>query len=153
MAAVVGIADTGATALTLTAATAQTVIQITAPTNQDVELVEMSLSFNGSSSTAVPAVVNLCRQTTTGTSSTTITPVLADSRLSTTIQTTAKTTFSAEPTTGDVLWRQFVPTYQGLIVKAEDFLAPVIITHGTRLGVVVTAPAGCDCRATIRFRE
>lgn len=138
---------------TLVAATAQTVLQITAPTNQRVAIQQISVSFDGTVNTAVPVVVVVRRQTTTGTAgSSAATIVKKDNDISTNIQTTAKDTFTVEPTGSDILWASNIHPQTGVIYPLP-IPGEIVIAGGGRVGVVCTAAAGVDCLCTVEGEE
>jgi hypothetical protein len=137
----------------LAAATAKTVLQLltTAGTNKPtVELTELIVSFNGTSSIAQPVEVQLVRQTTAGTG-TAATPVLVKGK-SDTILTTGAYNFSAEPTAGDILEVFFVHP-QGGFPKIYPLNMEVDVAADTRIGIVCKAPAIVNVHATLKYRE
>lgn len=151
---------TGATALS--AATAQTVLQIIAPTNQRVRITEYEFSFDGTNSANTPAQVRVMRQTG-GTFSTTLTTGAAGAAgiaklndlysVAETIQTSAKTAASVEPTYGEVLRWFTIPVFGGTVVipcppGQEDY-----VPGGSKLGITVTAPQAVNVYVTARCEE
>lgn len=148
MAGITCIAQT--TEVALSAATAKTVIQIVAPTNQRLHVKRWGIYFDGVSSTAEPVQVRLLRQTTAGTMSS-LTPVMLSAG-SETIQTTALHTATVEPTAGNVLDIAEVHPQSGYEVVIP-FDQVIEVAGGTRLGIEVTAPAAVNCRAKIIFTE
>lgn len=136
--------------IALAAATAKTLVQIVAPTNQRMIVKSFGIAFDGTSSTAEPVKWRVLRQTTAGTMSS-LTPVKLSAG-SETVQSTAQHTATAEPTAGDVLdsgechpqgfYEKVVPTDQ----KWE-------VPGGTRLGIECVAPAVVNARAKIHFEE
>src|SRR5205809_94781 len=76
----------------------KTLIQLLAATNQRVKVGEFSCSFNGTSNTNAPILVEVLVQTSAGTLTNTTTLVKEDSAYGETIQTTGKDTATAEPT-------------------------------------------------------
>lgn len=136
----------------LGAATAETVLQIVAPTNQRVKVLGWGVFFDGTSVTAEPVQVILTRQTGAGTSSAN-TPVRLDGSLSETIQTTARDTFTAEPTSDDATIDVVEVHPQQGYEKLYPLGQEPIIDGGGRLGIKCTAPAAVNCRAKIIFEE
>jgi hypothetical protein len=136
--------------IALAAATAKTVLQVTAPTNQRLLLKRWGVFFDGTSSTAEPVQVRLLRQTTAGTMSTT-TPVLLSAG-SETVQATAQNTATVEPTAGNVLDVAEVHPQSGfeVIIPFDQIIE---IPGGTRIGIEVTAPAVVNCRAKLVWVE
>lgn len=136
--------------IALAAATAKTVLQIVAPTNQRLRVRRYSVAFDGVSPTAEPAQVRVLRQTTAGTMSS-LTPVKLSAG-SETVQATAQHTATAEPTAGDVLDAFECHPQSGFdVVLPADM--PLEVPGGTRLGIEVTAPATVNVRAKFWFEE
>jgi hypothetical protein len=151
---------TGATALV--GATAQTVLQIIAPTNQRVRITEYEFSFDGTNSANTPAQVRIMRQTG-GTFSTILTTGTAGAAgiaklndlysVAETIQTSAKTASSVEPTYGEVLRWFTIPVFGGTVVipcppGQEDY-----VPGGSKLGITMTAPQAVNTYVTARCEE
>src|SRR5689334_7043303 len=128
----------------LVANTAQTVLQINAPANQRVAVQQISISFDGTVNTNTPVKVQVYRQTTAGTAgSSTATIVRKDNDGTTAIQTTAKDTFSAEPSSGDQHAIFYIHPQTGLIYPLP-IPGEIILGGGGRLGVVCTAVQAVD---------
>lgn len=149
MSGVLGFAQTAE--IVLTAATAKTVLQLVAAANHRVLIDEFGVSFDGVSPTAEPVLVEVLRQTTAGTMSA-LTPTKNNSADDETIQTTAQHTASAEPTAGDVLWRQEIHPQTGW-KEFRPLGKEWVVPGGTRLGVRCTAPAGVNVVASFGFSE
>jgi hypothetical protein len=146
----------------LTAATAQTVIQVVAATNQRVRIIEIELSFDGTNSANTPAQVRIMRQTGAGTSSALSTGQVGVAGIAKlndlysvaeTIQTTGRITFSGEPTYSEVLRWITVPVFGGTIVVPAPPGQEDYVPGGSRYGIVVTAPQAVNCYVTIRAEE
>lgn len=148
MAGLRGAINTGAVALS--AATAKTVAQIVAASNHRVLIPEFEVSFDGTTNTAVPVLVELVKQSDAGTSSA-LTPVKIGDWQET-MQTTARHTATAEPTTTDVIKSFLVHPQQGEAWQAP-FGAPLPVPGGTRLGWRITAPAVVNVRVNVLFEE
>lgn len=123
------------TDLALVPATPKTALQIIAPSTNKVEVDELEVSFDGTSSTDKGVLVQVMRQTTAiGGSPTTVTPVKCRNGDAGTIQTTArKSAGGAEPTSSDVYWTGRLHP-QGRHVIPKRFT----IEQSDRLGVVCT---------------
>lgn len=134
----------------LAAATAKTVLQIVAATNQRVRIKSFGVFFDGISGSAEPVQVRLLRQTTAGTM-TSLTPTKLGTG-SETVQTTAQHTATAEPTAGDTLDIAEVHPQSGYQVIYPQGDWP-IIPGGGRVGIECTAPATVNVRAKIIFEE
>lgn len=127
--------------IALTAATAKTILQIVAPTNQRLALCSFSVAFDGISGSAEPVQVDILRQTTAGTM--TAATVVREGVGSETIQTSAQKNATAEPTAGDVLRRYNIHPqtgYERVFTLDEELL----ISGGSRLGLRCTAPANVN---------
>lgn len=135
----------------LAAATAETIIQLIAPSNHRVKLLAWGIYFDGTSVTAEPVQVTLTRQTTAGTGSA-LSLVKRDDSIAETLQTTAQQDFSAEPTSGDELEAREVHPQAGFEVW-YPLGQEIIIGGGDRLGLIATAPAIVNCRAWMLFEE
>lgn len=134
----------------LSAATAKTVVQITAATNVRVKILGWGVFFDGTSNSGEPVQVRLLRQTTAGTM-TSLTPVKLGTG-SETVQTSAQHTATAEPTAGDVLDICEVHPQTGY-----EKIYPIgywpVLPGGGRIGIECTAPATVNVRAKIHFEE
>jgi hypothetical protein len=146
MAALLLVANSGSQALA--AATAETVLQLVAPTNQRLRIQGFSITVAGTS--PVDLTVRVVRQTTAGTSGTAVTPIKLEPGAAETIQTTAATNFSAEPTSTDVL--EF-KRLQGSFEKLYPLGQELIIAGGGRIGIECTCTAIATVAAEIRFEE
>lgn len=138
-----------ASAVALTAATTKTLVQLV-PGTKPLRLIELGISFDGVTSTAVPAAVDLLRQTTAGTSSAQ-TPVAEDERTEACIA-TARDTITAEPTAGNILRSWYVSPVGGLFVMQFP-LGREPVAYTNRLGLRVNAPAVVNASAYLTFEE
>lgn len=126
-------------AVSLSAATAKTLVQLVPASNTPVDLVELGVSFNGVTATDVPVLVELLRQSTAGTSSA-LTLVGDREHESAAAKTTALQTFTAEPTAGNILRSWYVTPVGGLFV-IQFPLDREIAALSNRLGLRCTAPS------------
>lgn len=118
-------------------------LQVVAPTNQRVQIYEISVSFNGVDATDTQALVEVLRQTDAGTASAG-TLVKMDSGTNETLQTTAQITFTVEPTPGDIILREWVHLQGGYTWRGV-----ITVPGGTRLAVrttTTTDAAACVAR-------
>jgi len=134
----------------LAAATAKTIVQVVAPTNQRLKIKRWGVFFDGISPTEAPVQVRLLRQSTAGTMSS-----LTPTKLGTegeTVQATAQHTATAEPTAGDVLDVAEVHPQSGyeVIFPAGE---EIEVGGGGRVGIECTAPAIVNVRAKIIAEE
>lgn len=149
MAGTIAIASTEGE-VALVAATAKTVLRLTAATNRPIKILGWGIYFDGVNAAAQPIQVRARKSTTTGTS----TAVTIRKRNETlgTIQTTSGKNFSVEPTDGDILDIVEVHPTSGYEVLYPVGQEP-IISGGLRFGIKATAPAGVNCEAKIIFEE
>jgi hypothetical protein len=99
---------------------AKTVLNAIAGANQPVQIIEWGISFDGVTSSAVPATVNLCQSTQAGagTSAGSIPAVVQVRGRTTAAQFTVGHNYSAEPTALTVIEQTFVPQYNGIYVRS-----------------------------------
>ncbi len=148
----VGVFVTAPSVVALTGGTAKTVLQVVAPSNQALMIKGIQITFDGTSSTATPGIVQLVRQTTAGTMSS-ATPVKAPrSDEGETLQSTAQYNATAEPTAGDVDRTFHVHPQLGFIYEFPygDFLK---IPGGGRLGIKCNFPASVNCQPSVWYDE
>jgi hypothetical protein len=88
----------------LSSDTTETLIQLAAPANQRVKILRWGVFFDGTQPRNEPVQIRLLRQTSSGTADA-LSLVLLDDSLSETPQTSARSNFTAEPSSGDVLYR------------------------------------------------
>lgn len=146
MAALDLIANSGSQALA--AATAETVLQLTAASNHRVRIKGFSVTVAGTS--PVDLIVRIVRQTTPGTPDTTVTPIKVEPSAAETIQTTAGTNFSAPPTSTDVLqYKRLQGSYEKIFPLGQE----LIMAGGTRLGIECTCTAIATVACEFVFEE
>lgn len=118
----------------LAADTAETVLQLTAVTNHRVKIKGFSITLAGTA--ARDLIIRVLRQSTAGTSGTSVTPVKLDTGADETIQTGAATNFSAEPTAGDVLfYKRLQSGYEKVFPLGQEIIVP----GSGRLAIEVTS--------------
>jgi hypothetical protein len=150
-----GIIATATTAeVALTAATAKTVLQVICAANHMIKIKAWSVFFDGVSVTAEPVQVRLLRQTNNGTG-TTNTPRLTNPLITATLQTTAKDTYTVEPTAGNVIDTIEVHPQTGFrdVLPFGDEYYVGGTGSADAIGIECTAPAGVNVRAVIKFEE
>lgn len=135
-------------ACNVTASPGKTIAQITNPSTQRFKPIELVVSFDGVTATAIPVMVRLVRETTAGTpnGNTTPTPVQSDPGGPASLQTlvvAGAAAWTAEPTVTDVLWQQRIHPQSGQPFQwplgREDFIAA-----SGRLGLIVWAAASVN---------
>ena len=134
----------------LAAATAETVVQIVPAANHPVKLLGWAVSFDGTSVTAEPVTCELCRQDTAGTSSALTPNEKTDFNI--TLQTAARTDFTAEPTTSTVIERREVHPQSGY-EKIYPFGQEPMVQNTERFGIRITAPAIVNAVGELTFEE
>lgn len=138
-------------AVALTAATTKTIVQVVPGTNTPVRVVELGVSFNGVTTSNVPVVVDLLRQTTAGTSSA-LTLVADQEQNTKTVVATALKTFTAEPTAGNILRTWYVTPANGLLI-VQFPLGREVDAQTNRIALRCTAPDAVSVTAYISFEE
>jgi hypothetical protein len=125
-----------------TGTSAKTILQIVAAANHGVIMNEISVAFAGVTNTDAPIRVDVLRQTTAGTMTTSASTIVKDPDDSDeTLQTTRQDTATAEPTAGDILFTEYVHPQTGYTWANQK----IKIGGGDRLGVRVTAAVSVNC--------
>lgn len=137
--------------VTLVAATARTVVQIIAPTNQRVLLKQLEIYGNSTSGSATPVYGRLLVQTSAGTMSS-LTPSKHNAADDETIQSTASHTATVEPSASTVKRTFFFHPQAGLIMPFPPG-QEIPIIGGTRLGLELTSVEGATVTPTILCEE
>jgi len=137
----------------LTAATAKTVISVVAPAQFGVNWLRYSISFDGATSTAVPALVQLCTHTAAGAGTSTAVTIVQVGGTTITAGFTAATNFTAEPTVLTPFESFTLPVYGGTgIVPFTPGQEPNgVVSQG--FAIRVTAPAAVNCTASLWFER
>lgn len=137
----------------LTAATAKTVLSVVAPASFGINWLRYEISFDGATSTAVPALIQLCTHTaaTAGTSTAVTALQVGGTVIASGV--TAATNFTAEPTVLTPFDSFTLPVYGGTgIVPFTPGQEPnSVVSQG--FAIRVTAPAAVNCTATIWFER
>lgn len=158
MAALQGAFHSGSVALT--GGTAQTVLQVVAPTNQRLKITKVIVSFDGTNSANTPATVQILRQTTAGTfTNTTVTPQKVNDptgsleTLQAVGQTVITTPGTGEPTIGDLIESFTLPVFGGYLNVPYTPGQEILVPGGTRLGFKVNAPQAVNANAVVYYEE
>jgi hypothetical protein len=153
MAALQGSFRSGSTSLT--GGTAQTVIQIVAPTNQRLKVLSWRIAFNGTNSANTPATVQIERQTGGTFTNTAVAPVKVNDPTGTgeTLQASAKTAVTVEPTVGDILDEFFEPVFGGFIGWQYTPGQELLVPGGTLLGFKLNAAQSVNAEVTVYYEE
>jgi hypothetical protein len=153
MAGLYGAFTTGSVALT--GGTAQTVIQLVAPTNQRLRITEYEFSFDGTNSANTPANIKVERQTGGTFTNNSIAPVKINdaSNVAETLQATSNNTVTVEPSEGDKLRYFSVPVFGGTVIIPNPPGQEDYVMGGTKLGIKITAAQSVNVFTTIRYEE
>jgi hypothetical protein len=135
----------------LSSDTTETLIQLAAPANQRVKILRWGVFFDGTQPRNEPVQIRLLRQTSSGTADA-LSLVLLDDSLSETPQTSARSNFTAEPSSGDVLESYNIHPQQGIFVPYV-LGQELILGGGGRIGVDCNAPNNVNARAFIIGEE
>jgi len=129
----------------------RTLLQLIAAANHRVLVKEISISFDGTSNTAAPILVQVATQSTSGTV-TGLTPQKMNPDDTETLQTTAGHTATVEPAeTAEIMGENVHP--QGGYTWQAPFGGEIVVPGGGRLGVAVTAGAAVNAKARMIFEE
>jgi hypothetical protein len=133
----------------LAAATAKTLLEITAPSTKTLEVSEWWVEFDGVSGSGEPVVVEILRKTATITGSS-LTPRSKDEQSD--ALATAKHTAAAEGTDGDVLYRFNIHPQGGkhVMFPLGD---EIIVQKSGMLAIKAIAPAVVNAIAGFGWRE
>ena len=148
MSGLIGVARIAEEAVTTAA---ETLIQLVAPSNHRLKILEWGVFFDGTSATDAPIIVDILRQSTAGTSAS-LTLVKWNDSDDETLQATALQDFSAEPTAGDILESKEVHPQSGY-EKIYPLGQELIVKGGGRIGLRVTAGANVNALAYIKYEE
>jgi len=133
------------------------VLNVIAGANQAVTIFEWSVSFDGVTSSAVPATVELCQSTqaTAGTGGASPPAIVQVGGRPITVQVTSAHNYTAEPTVLTAIESYYVPQFMGVFVKQYPLgLEPDSdLSGGTvkALAIRVNVSANVNVLAQIRF--
>lgn len=143
-------------AVALTAATAKSILGVSAPSSFGIDLQSVEVGFDGVTAGAAPVLVELCYCTfganAPGTNSTSVTPTQIYGR-AITVGATAAKTWTTEPTTITVISEKLLTPYGGLVIY--DWPLGRTPDSAVSNGFVIrcTAPAAVNVRATMVFER
>lgn len=135
----------------LAAATAKTVVEISTGAGVLVEIIQLDITFNGVTATAVPVTVDFIRATTgVGTAFTPV-PVGKERGVA---QCTAKINDTTEPTAVTVLGSIFVPPTSGLVGYQFPLGREIYsLVASEMFGIRLTAPAAVTALVNATIEE
>jgi hypothetical protein len=133
----------------LAAATAKTVLEVTAPSTKTIAISEWWIEFDGTSGSAQPVVVEILRKTASITGSS-LTPRSKDQQTDTLA--TAEHTATVEGTDGDVLYRFNIHPQGGkhVMFPLGD---EIVVQKSGMIAIKATAPAVVNAIAGFGWRE
>lgn len=137
----------------LSAATPKTVLAVLGPAQFGVNWLRYEISFDGATSTAVPALVELCTLTGATAGTSTAVTVLQVGGTTITAGFTSGTNYTAEPTVLAPFSKFTLPVYGGTgIVPFTPGQEPnSVVSQG--FAIRVTAPAAVNCTGTMWFER
>lgn len=135
----------------------KTLVQIATAAGDRAEVIEWSVSFNGTNAAAVPGLVQINRQTTAGTggvASAENRQDLADGTATVTALTgPTGATWTAEPTAGEVVYSDYyTPVGLGPFIQ-YPLGRGIIVPVSARLGITITLAAAVNCAGHITWIE
>ena len=142
------------------ASTGKTLLNVIAGSTNPPIITEFSVSFDGVTSNAVPALVELCSSTqgAAGTTGTIGTAKMIRGYPSFTPVTTVSGQYSAEPTTLTAIKQWYVPAFMGLLVvqwplgrEAQGQISAS--TDMKAVAIRVSAPAAVNARGYVEWEE
>ena len=128
----------------------KTLLQLIAPANQRLKILEIGIGFHGVVNTNQPIQVDLVRQSTAGTM-TSLTAVPIDEDTTETPQATAGHTATVEPTAGNVLATWPIHPQTAMIYtfpKGDE----IVVKGGSRLGLCCTVLDGNSTTADVYIK-
>lgn len=141
----------------LTAATPKSVGGVKAAANVALKWLEGAVSFDGATSSNAPAVCDFNRSTfatnSPGTSSTTFTPNKRDPGRAETIQATAATNWTTEPTVLTPQHTKDVGQFNGLYHYIHPFASPLVIVGGQGITITINSPNNVNTSGHITCEE
>jgi hypothetical protein len=137
----------------LTAATAKTVLSVVAPASFGINWLRYEISFDGATSTAVPAKIELCTHTAAGAGTSTAATAIQVGGVVIASGVTGATNYTVEPTVLTPFDTFTLPVYGGTgIVPFTPGQEPnSVVSQG--FAIRVTAPAAVNCTASLWFER
>jgi hypothetical protein len=138
--------------IALASSAAKTALQVTAPANQRIAVKGLSVSFDGTSGSATPVVVDLCRQSGATTGSSTATIAKRDPAMPTVQSTAVQNITSGAETTDEVVQSWEIHPQSGVdyAFTLED---ETIIAGSGKVGIRCNAPANVNCLVKLLCEE
>jgi len=147
-----GTSATNSTTVALTAATTKTVVGVFGTAATSIALKRFRVSFDGVTSSAVPALVEVGITTAAGTVGTSFTPAqLMGHTLASVCS--AGYNYSGEPTYNRIFESFYVPVFNGLYEYTYTLGDEPQCDVSQGLAIRVTAPAAVNCYANLYYCE
>jgi hypothetical protein len=140
------------TDLIVTGTVKKTILQLVAPANHRLLVKEISVSFNGRSSTALPINVQVERQSSAGTM-TALTPRKINTSDDETPLSSAQHTATVQPTSGEEVLGENVHPQGGSLLWQAPFGGEIVIKGGERLGIAIKAANTTNVKARFIYDE
>jgi hypothetical protein len=139
--------------IALSAATTKSVLSVVTAANAPVKIVEIGVSFDGTSSTAEPVTVELCSSTEATAGTSTSHTIAQTGGVPRTAQASGKRNFTVEPTTLTVLKRWLVHPQAGMVLQFPLGREPMQTTTSDAIVLRCTAPAAVNFQGYLEFEE
>lgn len=138
--------------VSLSAATAKTVLNVIAPASKGVTVVAWKIDFDGVTAGAEPVLIELCRSTQAGAGTSSAATPRRKRGPAGTVGASAAKNYTVEPTTITLIEDYAVDPYKGLFAIQYPLGREAdVFAEGALLRL--TAPAAVACRAIIEFEE
>ncbi|HEU4603744.1 MAG TPA: hypothetical protein VFS24_17345 [Steroidobacteraceae bacterium] len=139
--------------IALSASTAKTVLSVINAANSLIRIVEFALSFDGTSGTATPALIELCYSTQAGVGASTSTTPQQVRGPTRTVQASGARNYTSEPTVLTTWKRWLVHPQTGIIVQFPLGREPECVVTADALCLRCTAAASVNVAGYIEFEE
>jgi hypothetical protein len=146
-----GTSATNTTAVSLTAATAKSVVSVLGAATDSLALIRVKISFASATATDAPAIVEVGITTALGTV-TSFTPVQWSG---TSLASTASAGYNAtvEPTYSRIIDSFYVPVYMGSYAEWVPLGFEPQVAASNGFAIRVTSPAASSCLASVLYGE
>lgn len=139
--------------IALVAATAKTCLSFIAASNALFRVIEIAVSFDGTSSSAVPVLVELCYSTQAGAGTSTSHTIAQTGGPTRTVQGTAARNYSAEPTALTTWKRWLIHPQTGFAMQYPLGREPEEVVTADAICLRLTAPANVNMQGYMEVEE
>ena len=140
--------------IALSAATAKTILNYINASGGVGRVVEVGVSFDGVTSSAVPVLVELCGSTQAGAGTSTSHTMVQIRGATRTVQGTAQRNYTAEPTVLTTWKRWLVPAFNGLfVIQFPLGREPEQIASANGMCLRCTAPATVNVQGYLEIEQ